>query len=72
MDRSYANEEVLLRINGENNILHIVKRRNAVLVTLHVETAFWNRLLKERWGEGYKWRKEEEEDVSSHYTSLTF
>ena len=43
------NEEVLLRVNEHRNILHeIRKRRLTGLVTPYVETAFYNKLLKER------------------------
>jgi len=43
------NEEVLLGVNEQRNILHeISKRRLTGLVTLWVETAFYNGLLKER------------------------
>jgi hypothetical protein len=42
-------EEVLLRVKEQRNILHeIIKLRLTGLVTFCVETAFCNRLLKER------------------------
>jgi hypothetical protein len=43
------NEEVLLRIKEQRNILHgISKQRINGLVSFCIETAFYNRLLKER------------------------
>ena len=43
------NEEVLLRVNEQRNILHeIVKRKANRLVTSYVETAFQNKLMKEK------------------------
>ena len=42
------NEEVLLRVKEQRNILHEVNGRLTELVTFCVETAFYNRLLKER------------------------
>ena len=43
------NEEVLLRVKEQRNILHeIRKRKTNRMVTFCVETAFYNRLLKER------------------------
>jgi hypothetical protein len=43
------NEEVLLRVKEQRNILHeISKGRLTGLVTFCVETAFCDRLLKER------------------------
>jgi hypothetical protein len=44
-------EKVLLRVNEQRNILHEIrkkKRRLTGLVTSYVETAFYNKLLKER------------------------
>jgi hypothetical protein len=44
-----GNEEVLLRVQVQRNILHeICKRKANWMVTFCVETAFYNRLLKER------------------------
>ena len=40
------NEEVLLRVNEQRNILHEIRKRKAN--TSYVETAFHNKLLKER------------------------
>ena len=43
------NEEVLLRVNEQRNILHEIRNgRLTGLVTSYVETAFYNKLLKER------------------------
>ena len=43
------NEEVLLRVNEQRNILNEIKNRRLTgLVTSYVETAFYNKLLKER------------------------
>jgi hypothetical protein len=43
------NEEVLLRVKEQRNILHkYVNGRLTGMVTLCVEIAFYNRLLKER------------------------
>ena len=43
------NEEVLLRVNEQRNTLHEIRKRKANgLVTSYVETAFYNKLLKER------------------------
>ena len=39
------NEEVLLRVNEQRNTLHEIRKRK---VTSYVETAFYNKLLKER------------------------
>ena len=41
------NEEVLLRVNEQRNILHEIRKRKANWIG-HVETAFYNKLLKER------------------------
>jgi len=44
------NEDVLLRVKEQRNILHEnVNGRRTGLVTFCVETAFYNRLLKERY-----------------------
>jgi hypothetical protein len=40
------------------------------LVTFCAETAFKNRLLKERQKKGYKGQGDEEEDVGSYWMSL--
>jgi hypothetical protein len=49
------NEEVLLRVKEQRNILHEISKRKATgLVTFCVETAFYNRLLKERYEGGQK------------------
>ena len=43
------NEEVLLRVNEQRSILHEIRKRKANwIVTSYVETAFYNKLLKER------------------------
>jgi hypothetical protein len=42
------NEEVLLRVKEQRNILHEVNGTLTGLVTSCIETAFYNRLLKER------------------------
>jgi hypothetical protein len=43
------NEEVLLRVKEQRNVLHEINKRKAYwVVTFCVETAFYNRLLKER------------------------
>ena len=43
------NEDVLLRVNEQRNILHEIRKRKANwMVTSYVETAFYNRLSKER------------------------
>jgi ribosomal protein S26 len=42
-------EEILLRVKEQGNILHEIRNgRLTGLVTFCVETAFYNRLLKER------------------------
>ena len=42
-------EEVLLRVKEQRNILHEISKRKAKgLVTFCIETAYYNRLLKER------------------------
>ena len=41
------NEEVLLRVKEQRNILHEISRPKANWIG-HIETAFYNRLLKER------------------------
>jgi hypothetical protein len=43
------NEELLLRVKEQRNILHEISKRKANWIGLFcVETAFYNRLLKER------------------------
>ena len=43
------NEEVLLTVNEQRNILHEIRKQSLTgLVTSYVETAFYNKLLKER------------------------
>jgi hypothetical protein len=43
------NEEVLLRVKEQRNILHeIINLKLTGLVKICVETAFYNRLMKER------------------------
>ena len=43
------NEEVLLRVNEQRNILHEIRKRKATWIGhILVETAFYNKLLKER------------------------
>jgi len=43
------NEEVLLRGNEQRNILHVIRKRKVNgLVTFYVQTAFLNKLSKER------------------------
>jgi len=47
------NEAVLIRVKEQRNILHeYVNGRRTGLVTLCVETAFYNGLLKERYRGG--------------------
>jgi hypothetical protein len=46
------NEEVLLGAKEQRNILHEISKRLTGLVIFCVETAFYNRLLKERQKEG--------------------
>jgi hypothetical protein len=44
-----GNEDVLLRVKEQRNILHeIINEKLTGLVTFCVETAFYNRLLKDR------------------------
>ena len=43
--------------------------RQTGLVTSVVRTAFWDTLLTEIWREGYKWRDNEEEGVSSYWNT---
>ena len=44
------NEDVLLRVKGQRNILHEIRKRKANWIghIFYVETAFCNGLLKER------------------------
>ena len=43
------NEEVLLRVKEQRNILHEIRKRKSNWIGhICVETAFYNRLLKER------------------------
>ena len=43
------NEEVLLRVNEQGNVLHEIRKRKANWIGhVFVETAFYNKLLKEK------------------------
>ena len=45
LDHHVRNEEVLLRVNEQRNILHEIRKQKD---KSYVETAFYNKLLKER------------------------
>ena len=65
------NEDVTHRVKEERNTLHTTKEGKLTgLVTSWVGTAFWNTFLKVRWMEGWTWREDEEEDVSSSWMTL--
>ena len=65
------NEDVTHRVKEERNILLTTKEGKLTgLVKSCVGTAFWNTFLKVRWREGWTWREDEEEEVSSSWMIL--
>ena len=65
------NEGVIHRVKEERTILHTTKEERLTgLVTSCIGTALWNTFLKVGWREGWTWREDEEEEVSSSWMTL--